>query len=323
MTSSNGAPAAARRLWVLNLDAELELERAGRSYQASLRVAHALAAMSARARSLMAPQDLCLTEPAAVGAAAETVLDARGEPLEGPLALDARVLTREGCVGLAWCPTPSALRRLSRAGATPAPCPSADVLHRVNHRRFYLELDGGAPGARYVADDAELAAALAHPGQAWLCKKPFGFAGRGQRRVPPSPSADDRRWLSDALRLGGFVAEPWLELVLEVGVHGLIERHGRVVIGQICVQETDRHRAWLSTRLALPHEVDRERALALRARAEATATALWAAGYFGPFGIDAYFYKTASGAVALNTLGELNARFSMGFAIGLPDARGA
>jgi hypothetical protein len=320
VTGPLAAPAAPRRLWVLNLDAELELERAGRSYQTTLRVAHALAPMLSRARALLGPGDLCLAEPAVSGAAREVVLDAHGEPIaDGLAALDTAGGARQGgWVGLAWCPTPSALRRLTRAGAAASVQPEPDVLHRVNHRRFYLELGGGAPGARYVTDDADLAAALSRPSQAWLCKRPFGFAGRGQRRIPPCPSPDDRRWLADSLRQGGFLAEPWLDLALEVGLHGFIDRQGHVQLGQVCVQETDRHRAWSSTRLAREGDLSQEHSSELRQRAESTAAALWAAGYFGPFGIDAYLYRTASGALALNPLSELNARYSMGFAIGLP-----
>jgi hypothetical protein len=192
----------------------------------------------------------------------------------------------------------------------------------VKHRRYYLELGGGAPGARYIQDEAELAALLREPARSWLCKKPFGFAGRGQRRLPPAPSADDRRWLGDALRHGGFVAEPWLELTLEVGLHGMIDDRGGVDLGTVCVQETDRFRAWSGSRRASAGEIEREHERALRARAEQAAAALWSAGYHGPFGIDAYFYRAASGTVLLNTLGELNARFSMGFPVGMaPDAR--
>jgi hypothetical protein len=315
VTRPSGARTAPRRLWVLNLDSELELERAGRSYQTTQRVARALAPMLARARALLGPDDLWLAEPAVGGAARESLLDARGEPVPS---VPAALAAREGWRGLAWCPTPSALRRLSRAGAAPDPCPGVDVLHRVNHRRFYLELGGGAPGARYVADEADLEATLSHPSRAWLCKRPFGFAGRGQRRISPSPSADDRRWLGDSLRQGGFLIEPWLDLTLEVGLHGFIDGAGHTVLGQVCVQETDRFRAWLSTRLAGEADLSREHASELRERAESTAAALWGAGYFGPFGLDAYLYRTESGALALNSLGELNARYSMGFAIGLP-----
>jgi hypothetical protein len=322
VTRSSDGRAVPRRLWVLNLDAEIELERAGRSYQSTLRVAQALAPMLPRARALLAPRDLHLAQPEVSGAGRELLLDARGEACSLPMPpIGARSGGGERWVGAAWSPTPTALRRLARAGAELPPCPSLEVLHRVNHRRFYLELGGGAPGARYVQNESDASALLAASGRTWLCKKPFGFAGRGQRRLPPEPSADDRRWLSDALRQGGFLAEPWLELALELGLHGLIEPSGQVRLGEICVQETDRFRAWVATRRADDRDLTPQQASELRARAESTAAALRVAGYFGPFGIDAYLYRTESGALALNSLGELNARYSMGFAIGLPGLR--
>ncbi|MEZ4246848.1 MAG: hypothetical protein R3B99_01200 [Polyangiales bacterium] len=39
--------------------------------------------------------------------------------------------------------------------------------------------------------------------------------------------------------------------------------------------------------------------------------ALAEAGYFGPFGVDAYEWRTPEGGRALRTLGEINARFCM------------
>jgi hypothetical protein len=44
-----------------------------------------------------------------------------------------------------------------------------------------------------------------------------------------------------------------------------------------------------------------------------TAAALTAAGYFGPFGIDGFRYRTADGSSALNPRCEINARFTMGY----------
>jgi hypothetical protein len=310
--SANGAHAGGaagagrpRRLWLFNLDAELELARAGGPYQTPHRVARALAPMLERARALMAPGDESL-DPLAPMRPAPTQ-PARAE------------MSRERRLGCAWCPTPSALDRLSRAGAQLAPSPSLEVLRRVNHRRFAIELGGGAPGARFVSDDSGLVEVLAEPSKAWLFKRAFGFAGRGQRRIIGVPSADDRRWLSDSLRLGGFVAEPWLDLVREVGVHGLIDASGRFVLGRVCVQETNEYRAWASTRLAGPDDLSPLQMSQLRARAESVAAALIAARYFGPFGIDAYLFRTPAGAVELNPLSELNARYSMGFAIGRPE----
>jgi hypothetical protein len=290
------ARTARPRLWVFNLDAPLELQHGGGHYRAPLRVHRAFSPILPHARRLMADDDASLE------------LDEVRAP--------AAPSSGERWLGAAWCPTPSALRRLSRAGAELLPSPSIEVLCRVNHRRFYIELGGGAPGARYVSDDAELHATLAEPTQGWLFKRPFGFAGRGQRRILGVPTRDDRRWLSDSIRQGGLVAEPWLELAGEVAIHGLLDATGCLSLGQVCVQETNAYRAWVATRRATASDISPAETAQLTLRAEAVAAALSRAGYFGPFGIDAYFFRTRSGTLALNPLGELNARYTMGFAIG-------
>jgi hypothetical protein len=293
-----------QRLWLFNLDAELELARAGGPYQTPLRVAQALAPMLERARALMAPGDASL------------------DPLTPPrrAATTPGATSGEHPLGVAWCPTPSALERLARAGADLPPSPNVEVLRRVNHRRFAIELGGGAPGARFVSDETSLGEVLAEPWGAWLFKRAYGFAGRGQRRIIGAPSPDDRRWLADSLRLGGFVAEPWLELVCELGIHGLIDDSGRFALGRTCVQETNQYRAWVSTRLATAEDLSPTQRSQLFSRAESVAAALIDAGYFGPFGLDAYLFRTRSRNIELNPLSELNARYSMGFAVGHPES---
>ena len=52
--------------------------------------------------------------------------------------------------------------------------------------------------------------------------------------------------------------------------------------------------------------------------AERVAAALSAAGYFGPFGVDAYTYRERGGAIALQPRSEINARYTMGFAAPYP-----
>jgi hypothetical protein len=50
--------------------------------------------------------------------------------------------------------------------------------------------------------------------------------------------------------------------------------------------------------------------------AEGVAAALNAARYFGPFGVDAYTYRERpDGAIALQPRSEINARYTMGFAV--------
>jgi hypothetical protein len=292
-------PGGGPRLWLFNLDAALELESPG-PYQTSKRLSTTLEPILAQAQALMRPGD---------------------EMLDRQPAPPARWAGFWGC---AWSPTTSALRRLANAGARLAPTPGMDVLRRVNHRRFYLELGGGAPGARYVANAAELEATLQdgrfRPG---MFKRPFGFAGRGQRRIQERPSEDDRRWLDASVRRGGLLVEPWLELTREVGLHGSIDAAGQVRFGQICVQEINAFRCWVASRRANSHDIDPSHATALRKRAEAVAEALVAAGYYGPFGIDAYLWRAPSGAIELNPLGELNARYTMGYAVGMSEPQAA
>ena len=302
MRASTGS--TRRRLWVFNLDAEIELERGGGGgpYQAPQRVLDGLRPSLGDARRVMAEGDASLDD-------LDDALTADApRPAQSP---------EQPWLGAAWCPTPSALRRLARAGAELPSSPSLAILRQVNHRRFYLELGGGAPGARYVEVADELRSTLAER-RVWLFKRPFSFAGRGQRRIPLTPSKDDERWLADGLRLGGLLAEPWLELEREVAIHGVLDAQGRLALGAVCVQETNSFRAWVATRRAGAGDVGPSDVQALRSRAESVAAALSDAGYFGPFGLDAYFFKSAAGASVLNPLGELNARFSMGFPVGDP-----
>ncbi|MFL6192571.1 MAG: hypothetical protein ACJ75H_00260, partial [Thermoanaerobaculia bacterium] len=60
-----------------------------------------------------------------------------------------------------------------------------------------------------------------------------------------------------------------------------------------------------------PELREQDRDVLLRT-AEAVSEFLRQAGYVGPFGIDAWTYKAADGAVLLNPLGEINARMTFG-----------
>lgn len=287
------------RVWLLNLDAERELSSSG-SYQTPQRLAATLQPWAERAaRSLLAEGDVLLEQwhPGLPGAA--------------------------GAEGACWSPTPSALARLSKAGVPLPPCPPVEVLRRVCHRQFYVGLGGGAPGACFLTSAELLEQTLAARGGApWLFKRPFGFAGRGQRRMGATLSADDRRWLADSLRLGGVLAEPWLELERELSLHGYISPDGSVRLGRVCTQRTDVWRAWLSSELLGPDELSQAQRREIFESAERAAEALSRAGYFGPFGIDAYTWRAAGGQTLLNPLGELNARYTMGYGVGMGSASG-
>ena len=83
------------------------------------------------------------------------------------------------------------------------------------------------------------------------------------------------------------------------------------------MQRTDAWRAWQSTELLASDALSETDRRTLFDKAEHVAEALTRAGYFGPFGIDAYIWRNATGRTELNPLGELNARYTMGYGVGM------
>ncbi len=273
--------------WVLNLDAELELERPEHVPNAKLLAQLALHVQ--RARVLLGPHDLLVHELSSNPAA---------------------------YVGRAWCPTPRAVATLRAAGVSPEPHPALEVLRLANHRRFSARLGAGPPGSAYVEDGARLRHHL-QTADDWLLKRPLSFAGRGQLYVRGPTSAPQAAWIEASLRQGGVMVERRVAVLVEFGVHGFIHRSGEVGFGRPCVQVVSDRGVWQSTRLASESDLDAAERALLMASAERTAEALQALGYFGPFGIDAYRYEL-DGSAGFCALSEVNARYTMGFAVGYP-----
>ena len=288
---------ARARAWILNFDAEDELDR-GAGHTSPRAVRARFAALAGSVASLLAPGDV-IVDPAA----------------------RAPSLPPGARFGRAWCPTPDALRSLALAGAVVPAAPAAAVLRRVNHRRFCAELGQTLPGARYVdtLDDVVAIVNAPPPGRAWLLKRPFGFAGRGRKRLRSDGiDAADHAWIAASIAAGdGLQIEPWVDLDLDAGLHGFLAPSGDLVIGAPTVQRTDAAGAWRASLPAAPGDLSADEERALFAAMEATAAALREAGYFGPFGIDAFRYRDEAGATRWNPRGEINARYSMGWAVGM------
>lgn len=224
-------------------------------------------------------------------------------------------------VGRAWCPTPRALRILRDANVRIPQTPSVDVLRQVNHRRFCANLGQFLPGARYVTslEDVEAAVEAPSPGGAWLLKRPFGFAGRGRLKVSVGAlDARGRAWVAASLRSGeGLQVEPWVDRRGDFALHGWVSRSGEIFLGHPTVQVCDHTGAWRCTLRASAVDLGESERNALIAAGNVTGRALHRIFYFGPFGIDAFRWEDSTDGVRFNPRSEINARYTMGWAVGM------
>jgi phosphoribosylaminoimidazole carboxylase (NCAIR synthetase) len=192
----------------------------------------------------------------------------------------------------------------------------------VNHRLFAHELGGGLPQQAYVQSREELAQRLGNYEQRWLLKRALSFAGRGQLRIIGPLTEKQESWVALSLGRDGLLLEPLVEPVLEVSLHGFVWRGGSFRLGRVCVQDVSARGTFRGLRLAGPGELGEEEQAAFWQHAELTARALHGAGYFGPFGIDGYRYHDAD-RQRFCALGEINARYTLGFSTGFPEPASA
>lgn len=290
-----------RLAWVLNLDAEHELEH-GRTFTPSNHLRELVARESRRlSGSLVGPHDI--------------VLDERD--------LTSGARRANGLLGVAWSPTPRALALLRAAGARPIETPAVEVLRTVNSRPFAAALRAEhAPSSfeKHVvaALDGALAQLTRPAALGWLVRRCFGAAGRGRRRIASgAPDAGELAWLVASLRTGPLVIEPWVEVTREFTRSGWVAPDGSVSISSPCLQAVSASGAWTATERDETHETRRDEDRQLAEMFERAGRTLAANGYFGPFGIDAYRHRAGDGREVLNPLSEINARFTMDWATAL------
>ncbi|MET0340541.1 MAG: hypothetical protein ABW252_06045 [Polyangiales bacterium] len=293
---------APRIAWLLNLGAERELEDP-RQDALSPELVAALPSFRTRMRSLLRDHDRVIGIDAAL----------------------------EGCtLALAFCPTPRALARIRAAGQVAAEAPPLAVLARVNGRGFSAALGQTLSGAAYVRDmDALLAVVTRPAADGWLLKRDLSFAGRERRRVQGGAldASTDGFARRSFARGQGLQVEPYVARTDDFALHGYVLPSGAILLGTPRRQHCDARGVWqrgepLASDALAPCERE-----ALHTRAMRAGEALRAAGYFGPFGIDAFRYLGADGAPAFQPCSELNARFSMDYprdllerALGVADA---
>ncbi len=281
---------ATRVAWLLNFDADLELQDPV-GYRPRPLDSERAFALAERLTDLLRPEDVVL-------AANRT----------GALSSDLTVQ--------AFCPTPSALKRIGALKLTPPASPGLAVLRKVNDRSFCAALGHGLPHSCFARDMATLERHISTPSPTgtYVIKRAFSFAGREQRRVHGSAlDASTRGFCARSFGRGeGVQVEPWVERLLDVSRHGYITRAGRLLVGATREQRCDamgRFQGMSSASVALSPGEDE----ALEAEVRTTAAALVAAGYFGPFGIDGFRYRHGGDDVGLNPRCEINARFTMGY----------
>jgi len=232
---------------------------------------------------------------------------------------------------LAWCETPEVVAH--REGARDSTALSLDallyellwklpvaepaVVAAVNHRTFQRwvaeEIGCELPGAQPVWSMEHLDRVLRAGPRSWVVKAPLSAAGRDRyiERSGPALSEPKGRRTVERLfaRHGTLFFEPWMDRTADFGVSALLTDSALRIAG-IHRQRVDRSGRFLAIDLdaSLSEEV-RDR---LSETTETVAECLHLAGYVGPFGIDAWTYRKDDGSIALNPLGEINARMTFG-----------
>ncbi|NUO49276.1 MAG: hypothetical protein HOV80_10510 [Polyangiaceae bacterium] len=284
-----------RRAWLLNLDAEDEVFRR-QTYPGPFASLAARPELVGRLWSLVPEGDV--------------------------LVIDDRTRA-DGLEGRAWCPTPRAITALMRAGARPPPAPPIDVLAEALSRAICVRAGLTLDAALFTLEAQTAVTRLAEPvdGGRWLVRRSWGFAGRGRLVVPfGAQTPQVLAFLARAAREGGLLIEPWLERTMDCGLHGFLHPDGTLVEGEPCLSEVNDGGVWLGSRRAGSDDLRAAERQALTVSLRQAASVLRELGWFGPFGVDGFRYRR-DGEERFNPRCEINARYSMGWAVGMGDRR--
>jgi hypothetical protein len=232
---------------------------------------------------------------------------------------------------LAWCETPEAAvhRGGVRDPAAPSwsaplhellwklPTPEPAVVAAVHHRAFHLqvaeEIGCALPGSRMVESLPELDRILRDGPRSWVVKAPLSASGRSRYIERNGPALADPKARRTVERLferhGPLLFEPWMDRVADFGVSALLTGSELRIVG-VHRQRVDRKGQFLG--IELDSGLSEKARARLMETTESVAESLRRAGYAGPFGIDAWTYRKDDGSIALNPLGEINARMTFG-----------
>ena len=116
----------------------------------------------------------------------------------------------------------------------------------------------------------------------------------------------------------GLMVEPLVEIEAEFSLHGALGKGtGWSMHGAPTRLFHDARGAWAGNEPTQPGDLAAKESDVLEETFEKVQAALTRAGYFGPFGIDAFRWRDPAGATHFQPLSEINARYSMGFFVGI------
>ena len=115
---------------------------------------------------------------------------------------------------------------------------------------------------------------------------------------------------------GGLQVEPFVPILAEFTLHGLLQADGTVLRGEPTRLYSDQHGAWIDNQ-ALSEDLSVSERGSFEAAFSTTTEALHKAGYSGPFGIDGFRWQDIEGTPRWQALSDLNARFTMGYFVGM------
>ena len=220
---------------------------------------------------------------------------------------------------LAWCPTPEVIDKASVQVRQQAP--DLACLQHVNHRAFAWGIAQELPNAIFARDMKELMdhlQACRTPEHGWLLKRAFGFSGRWRKHLRGSLDDASRAWCEASMHEYGIglQVEPYVDILAEFTLHGLLDSTGSVLQGQPTRLYSDPKGAWIGNQKLTDSVSDIEKE-AFQQAFTACAQALHGAGYSGPFGIDGFRWRDTEGNACWQSLSDLNARFTMGYFVGM------
>jgi len=240
-----------------------------------------------------------------------------------------------GATPRAWCPTPRARAAMARVGLE-LPGPSVEALIAANSRETFAALDP-LPGALVVTSQGALRAAVERAGlprsgggvhgrAAWVLRRSLCSAGSG-RLIAEAWGEPAERWSRAALAEGPVEVQPLVDIVDEYSVHGFVDEGGGVRCGEPLRWRGPAHEDEPGDepgeQLRVVPPLSEAGYVRLVRSGAQVGEALVDLGYSGPFGVDAFRWRGADGAVSLQVATDINARLTFQFARGAPELLGA